>query len=226
MAVISTSLFSYRQGNSVLHKTPAILKLILLFLLCIFTFLKQNYNSLDEILSFTVILQTSICFFISILMFFLGGKNFQSLKNLKFVAILGAMVIFLKTINIPTETITNPLQYMNIQGFAEGVLWIIRFFITTLACLTVFETTSSLQIKEALGNALVISLAINFIPEIFRTWEKIKSASFSRSIYKKNGKTKHSFKRAIIVTYQELSALFSCMLYYAEIKRKALLNRS
>ena len=104
---------------------------------------------------------------------------------------------------------------------------------------TVFETTSSLEIKNALENAqekiakilppvkklnpsLSLTLAINFIPEIFETWNKVHTAALARS---NTGKRKN-LKNSIEMLFRELQSLLSCLLFYAETKRKALLNRS
>lgn len=98
-------------------------------------------------------------------------------------------------------------------------------------------TTSSLQMKSALEDAqnfiakifppikkinpaLIIFLAISFIPQIFQTWEKIKLAARARSC----GKNK--YRNFLRNTFLQFEALFSCLLFYAETKRKVLLNRS
>jgi biotin transport system permease protein len=73
-----------------------------------------------------------------------------------------------------------------------------------------------------LNPALVISLAINFIPQIFETWNRVNLAARARSVSRKR-KNLHT---VITTAYLELQALFSCLLYQAETTRQAVLNRS
>ena len=243
------TLFSYRRGNSILHKTPALVKLAILITLCIVTFKGGSYNYLIEITALPVIIRTSICFAISVALFILAKSKLKSLKQLNFVYVLGALMILFRMIRLPqfitAEETQNsfivkvfPFLYLDIDGLAAGVLYTIRFFITTLAANVIFETTSVLEIKEALESiqdfiskiippfkklnlALVISLAINFIPQIFSTWNQVHLASIARS----NPQNKN-LAQSIHNASQQLQTLFSCLLYQAEEKRKAILNRS
>ena len=216
------SLFSYRRGNSIIHKAPVLLKLFCMIVICIFTF-KGNFNStVSEILSVGVIL-------ISILVFIFSKAQFKSIFQLKFVFVLGFIITVFKTISFTA---------INYDGLASGILYTVRFFITALFAQVVFETTSVLEIKEAfeslenliakvippfkkLNLALILSLSINFIPQIFSTWNKVKTASKARS-----NSTKKSLVSTFRISLQELQTLLSCLLYQAETKRQALTNRS
>ena len=109
------------------------------------------------------------------------------------------------------------------DALAAGLLYTIRFLITAIAAQIVFETTSPLEIKESFGKsnpALALALAINFIPQVFATWNQVHTAAMARTPNKKG------LLRTIPIVYCEIQAFFSCLLYQAEIKRKALLNRS
>lgn len=68
--------------------------------------------------------------------------------------------------------------------------------------------------------ALVISLAINFIPQIFDTWSSVRTAARARTL-----SGKKSIAQAIRILYQEIQSLISCLLFKAETTRKAILNR-
>lgn len=243
------NLFSYKNSNSILHKTPVLIKLFLMIIICIFTFKGKFDSSVSEILSLNVIIRTSICFFISILAFVLSKAKLKTILQLKFVFILGFVITLFKMFRftqylsqeeLQTGYFINFLSFMTIDvnGFASGILYTIRFFITTLFAQVIFETTSVLEIKEALESlenilakifppikklnlALIISLSINFIPQIFSTWNKVKTASKARS------NTKNQTLVTIVKTsLQELQTLLSCLLYQAETKRQALINRS
>lgn len=224
---MAVNVFLYRRGDSVMHRIPALAKLAFLFALCAFTFKNAAAASLHEILSRPVVIRTAICFCASATLFILSGAKWNSLRQLGFVFVIGAFVTLTRLIHIPF--------WFDTDGFAWGVLYTLRFFITSLAAQVVFETTSSLEITAALESvqnavakivpplkkrnpALVISLAINFIPEIFNTWNKITLAA--------NARADKKTRRSLRVFIQETSALLSCLLHHAETKRMAVMQRS
>lgn len=151
-----------------------------------------------------------------------------------------------RTLGIPQSPTEQQLAYivtvlpgvrLNLNGCAAGILYTVRFFITTFTAQTIFETTSSLEIKGAVESvqdgiahifpplrkwnpALVISLAINFIPQIFDTWSSVRTAARARTL-----SGKKSIAQAIRILYQEIQSLISCLLFKAETTRKAILNR-
>lgn len=150
--------------------------------------------------------------------FFISGRNFAAFKPLGYVLILGAIAIFG-------------------NGIKFAINYTLKFLFTAFLSQVVFMTTSSLQMKSALEDAqnfiarifppikkanpaLIIFLAISFIPQIFQTWNKIKLAARARSCDKKKYR---NFLRNIFLQFE---ALFSCLLFYAETKRKVLQNRS
>lgn len=245
---MAVTLFSYKKGNSIIHKIPALIKLFILVIFCVLTFSGGTLNSINEILEIPLILRTTFCFLFSISFFILSGANWNSLKQLNFVFILGLAVTLFKFFYFPQDTTilqqenkfliyVIPGFYLNLNGLASGGLYTIRFLTTTLLAQVIFETTSSLEIKNALESfqnaiskifpplkkwnpAFVISLAINFIPQIFDTWNKIHLAALARSENKKN-----NLIQVIKNTFFEIQALFSCLLHQAETKRLAILNR-
>jgi biotin transport system permease protein len=237
---MAVTLFAYRRGTTPMHRTSALLKLPFLMALCICTFTNGPHE----------IIRTGICLAVSIVLFLLSGAHLQSLKQLVFVPVLGALVTLFGTLCLPpsagTATANNgdiitvlPFLALSLTGLKAGILYTVRFFATALAAQVVFETTSSIQIKDALESAqnaiarifpplrklnpaLVISLAINFIPQIFETWNRVNLAARARSASRKR-KNIHTI---ITTAYLELQALFSCLLYQAETTRQAVLNRS
>lgn len=228
---MAVTLFAYRRGNTLLHRFPALLKLVLLMALCIYAFKGGFLGSIDKILSGSVIIQTVLSLIFSVTLFVLAGANFSSLKQLRSVLVLGFFMTVFSMMSFADGKIG-----IDKDGLASGVLWTIRFFLSTLAAVSVFETTSSLQIKEALEciengiskvippfkklqSALVISLAINFIPKVFATWNRVLLAGKARSPKKKG------LILEIQIFFAEFKALFSCLLNQAETTRKAILNR-
>lgn len=212
---MKTTFFSYRKGNSFFHRISAHIKLWLELLFCIFVFLPDKYFfAINDFFS----LKFAICFLVCIASFFLSGRNLAVFAPLGYILILGILA-----------------------GFGNGIKFAItyslKFLFTAFFSQIVFMTTSSLQMKSALEDtqnfiakifppikkinpALIIFLAISFIPQIFQTWEKIKLAARARSC----GKNK--YRNFLRNTFLQFEALFSCLLFYAETKRKVLLNRS
>ena len=206
------TLFAYRRGGTPLHRLNAGLKILSLIALCIVTFAGGTYDTLDSVLKSSIIIRTLLCLAVTITLFIASGRNRTSFKPVKFVLIIGALMILFRVFNQPMP-----------DALAAGLLYTIRFLITAIAAQIVFETTSPLEIKESFGRsspALALALAINFIPQVFATWNQVHTAAMARTPNKKG------LLRTIPIVYCEIQAFFSCLLYQAEIKRKALLNRS
>ena len=206
------TLFAYRRGSTPLHRLNASLKIFLLITLCIVTFAGGMYDTLDSVLKSSIIIRTALCLAVTIVLFMASGHSRTSFKPVKFVLIIGAIMILFRVFNQPLS-----------DALAAGLLYTLRFLITAIAAQIVFETTSPLEIKESFGKsnpALALALAINFIPQVFATWNQVHTAAMARTPNKKD------LLRTIPIVYCEIQAFFSCLLYQAEIKRKALLNRS
>lgn len=198
------ALFSYRRGTSPLHKAPALLKMIFLFALNFFVFWESPR---------TAALRCALSFAASASLFFLSGANWKGLLKLRFVLYIGLMVFALKIIGSPAASWTDNAAY--------ALLYTARFFVSALAAQCVFETTTMLQMQEALRLPLVVTLAINFIPQIFSEWQKIKLAARSRT----SARRRKSIFGAASIALFEMQALLFVMLEKAETKRKALENR-
>lgn len=203
------SLFNYRRGNSILHKANAGAKIFFLFAFSFFVFWGKAPERASEIFTKTIIIRTAAAFFTSAILFLLAGANFKSLKALRFVLFIGIFFTILKMIGSP------------IDGLASGLLYTIRFFASAWAAQTIYETTSMVQIQEALRLPLVVSLALNFLPQIFFEWEKINLAARARV----PSKAKKSFAKNFYIKLYELQTLLFVMIEKAERVRKAVSNR-
>lgn len=226
---MAVKLFSYRRGNTLLHRIPAGIKILFLMGISIAVFAGKHVN-----VSVTV-----ICGALSLMAFFLSGAKFSTLKSVTFVFVLGAFVtLFSALVLLPHEGAVVFCSFAGIDpvGIKYGALYTVRFFITALAAQCVFETTSALEIQNSfecaqnavakvfkpvkkMNPALVLSLAINFIPEVFATWNRVDLAVRARSAAK--GKNKFSLR----ILGVRLTAFFLCLLEHAESKRMAVLNR-
>ncbi|MDO4505500.1 MAG: CbiQ family ECF transporter T component [Spirochaetales bacterium] len=217
---MAVALFSYKNRTSVLHRIPSLIKILIMFSFCIFCFKETTYEHI----------KLPGCLAFSLLLFFLACGNWTTIKSLPYVFILGAFVTVLRMFNFFPEFSFNK------EGFIWGILYTARLFITAFACQVIFETTSSAQIQDSLEQienafakvippvkkmhgALLISLAINFIPLVFETWDKVHLASMARGPKKKN------LVSATNILLSEMEALLSCLIFKAETKRKAILNR-
>jgi energy-coupling factor transporter transmembrane protein EcfT len=208
------TLFSYRRGNSIMHRINAGVKILFLIAFSFFVFWNPSSNQDEAVIAKSVlvnraaIINLSVCFLISWLCFFLAGANWKSLVLLRFVFVIGLLLTLLK--------MTDSL----IDGLVYGLLYTARFFTTAFLAQTVFETTSMIQIQDSLHLPQIISLSINFIPQIFYEWNKIKLASRARRT-----KSKNPIKKAAAFLY-ELESLFFVMLNKAENVRRAVENRT
>lgn len=198
------TLFSYRRGNSIMHRINAGVKVLFLVAFSIVVFWG---NSSGEWVSKTELIVLGACFCISWICFFLAGANWKGLLCLRFVFVIGILVTVLKMTDSPK------------QGLVYGLVYTARFFTTAFLAQTVFETTSMIQIQDSLHLPRIIALSINFIPQIFYEWNKIRLASRARRT-----KTKNPIKKAAAFLY-ELESLFFVMLNKAENVRRAVENR-
>lgn len=207
------ALFSYRNTDSLIHRIPASLKLLLLMFVTIGIF------------------SVGVCwvgvFFVgSVIFFFLAKTPFSSLVRLRFILWLALCMVLITLCSFSKEML-----------YSDG-LYIARFFTTALFALVVFETTSRIQIMDTLSSienlickivppfrklhfALVLSITITFIPEIFSAWNRITLAAAARTPLNKKG------KRPVTLASlnAQFTALFMNMLQYAEQVRRAVVNR-
>ncbi|MCQ2572663.1 MAG: energy-coupling factor transporter transmembrane protein EcfT [Treponema sp.] len=188
---------------------------------CVTCFLGGQMEISEEIFQKWVLIQLLYCSCICILLFFLGKGKFSTVLQMKWVLWFGLLVTVFRIYP----------DYKN--GLLAGGLYTIRFFFASFACQLIFETTSSLEIREGFEDvhkvvckvlpfmkninlAFVISLAVTFIPEVFETWNKVRLAKKARQ-----GKNRRFFQNLLV----EITALLSVLLGLAETKRKAILNR-
>ena len=229
---MALNLFSYRTGSTPLHKTPAILKLIVMFAVCALAFSGSGNDGLEFLNNVPGLVKLCIAMTVSLVLFVLGGTHWKAFRKMRFVLFLGAFVIILRSIYVTESGLS-----LSADGAVSGLLYTLRFFITAFCAETIYETTSSLEIKECLESielfiakvippvkklkaAFVISMAINFIPLVFGTWEKVHLAAKARQ------NKKPGFTGTAHQLFCEFEALFSCLLFRAETRRKAVLNRS
>lgn len=212
------SLFSYKYNTTLIHKTPALLKIIFLCFVSIRLFSQNNNSEITN--SF---LQCGFYFFIGCILFFIGKINFTIIKKLLFIPFIYLGIILISSIEF-----TDSIKF-NFENSLKGLLYAVRLFVTSFIALIIFETTSIYQLENELDKiplfkrfriSQTISLTILFIPLIFRNWTKIQNAIKARSVKKSN-----NIFIKINNLFQSFSTLLSCLLNIAENTRKAILNR-
>lgn len=159
---------------------------------------------------------------IALLLWFFSKSGIKSFFRLKAVLFIGLLFTVFKGLSLKSP-------FFNFQLAKEGLVYGYNFFISTFVAVLLFETTTMLEIQNDLRKIplikktnfpIILSITISFFPEIFTTWKEVSLAAKAR-----NKNSSKSIIKKIKSLVAELSALFSCMLQKAEIKRKALLSR-
>lgn len=221
------AIFSYRNENSIVHKIPCGIKIILMLFVTLRTFSNSPlWFKNENFIQYIPWLRTFFYFLVTAVFFFLAKTHFKSLIRLRFL--LWIAILF-SSVSILSK---------NYSALLSDLLYTFRFFVTALFSLIVFETTSKLEIMDTLcgvenkickiipsfkklNSAMLISITITFIPEIFSEWNKIRTAATARSKLNKKGKPKFSINSV----NAQITALFLNMLQYAEEVRRAVTNR-
>lgn len=221
------AIFTYRNENSLIHRIPCGIKLLVMLFVTLRTFSNSTFWLKDEnLIHYIPWIRSLFYFFTGMVFFFLAKTPFKSLIRLRFLLWIAILLASLSVLS------------QNYSALLPDLLYTFRFFVTALFSLIVFETTSRLEIMETLCNienkickiipsfkklnfAMLISITITFIPEIFSEWNRIHTAATARSRLNKKGKPKFSINSI----NAQITALFLNMLQYAEEVRRAVSNR-
>ena len=205
------SLFSYTKGNSIIHRAPAGLKLLLLLAIPITLYLTPIQVCLAFI---PVLFAVALVARIELGLF---------LKDLRPIVIYSVMILTIDVLsylisskngNIITQT--SLFMILRLLCAIEAVS---IFFRTT----SIYETTDCLQRiegfltfgKSKLVVSSMLSLFLSFLPQIFATWKDLELA------YKARGGRRGPAK---IITL--MPRLISASIKKADTTFLALLNRS
>lgn len=242
-----SSLFSYRKAKTPLHRLPALPKLAFQVALCVALFASPQPSlpaAAVLVACGAIIAAASVA----------ARIGLDELRRLRPILLLGCLYALFRVFAVDTRALPEGEGF---RLFAKGeeclvffsaivlrtsralgaVLYICRFYMSSLSALVFFETTSPLEIREAfeqiqgalakifpplkrINPALAIALAINFIPEIFSAWERVSRAAKAR---RPEGKGAAFLAGGL---YAQLAALLSCLIGYAETTRRAVANRS
>ena len=174
--------FSYKQGNSFLHKCPALIKILFIPILSILIFKLSPVFAL-----FLFVLQL-------ILAFCLHFTIREQLSDLRAVLYYAIFLIIAKIIGQIAAAKSLPQNFTSPQAFLQNFfqseletwLLLLRLLCVMQTASLLFKTSTTLQIRESL-TALhlpllseLLSLFICFIPQVSKNWQQAERAWLAR----------------------------------------------
>lgn len=141
-------------------------------------------------------IRTGVYAIIVLVLFILAKTPIRNLRRLLFVPVMGLLLTFFRMIAWQPNNNDFPIT-LDLLQLPDGLLYTLRFLVTATSALILFETTSRLQMLEALEQvedllkkifpplkkfhvARIVSIAIGFIPEIFTVWNQVNLAARAR----------------------------------------------
>lgn len=226
------SLFSYQKKTSSIHKSPASFKLLMLIALSLSIFSTNLYGLIilsSTILSIGLLAKTSLLSYRRIIIF----------------SLFYALFILLFSLGEPQDAqATHSLFFglLSKERLYQQTLYLWRLFLALLVGTIFYETTTSLEIREAVeffvglpqrvfcpkknasktqkNLSLLFTLSLLFIPRIFSAWAALNRAWLARSGSKK------TLGAALKRTISLVPALILYLLNEAQDTARALENRS
>lgn len=193
----SYTTFSYIKGDSLIHKCPAWVKILIIPVI--------------NILFFNLPVQFCLCLilFQFVISFLLKFTFHQQIADLKPVLYYGFLLIFTNALiylftngiaslqNDLLSYVNNPLSLLLDLKTNETFLMLVKLFCILQSTSIFFKTSTSLQIRESLETielcvrkiihlkkectiSNAVSLFINFIPMVWAVWFELKRAWFAR----------------------------------------------
>jgi len=174
--------FTYRPGDSILHLLDTRLKFFIISLVNI-SMLPAGFIS------------TGFYFFMLLFFFKKTGLRFFSmLSNMKFFLILLVFVFLARAFTITGDTVFSSFGVtVSNQGLAEGAMVAFKFFLIMLTGIIFSATTKPSSVKTAVQwflkpvpfvpekrVAIMISLALCFMPVILRQAKEVSDAQKAR----------------------------------------------
>ncbi len=181
--------FSYKQGNSLIHRCPAWIKILFLPIVSIAVFKLPFYCA------------AGLCIVQIILSCILRFTIGEQLRDLKAVLYYAAFLIFVKIIGslaacVAADKVTD-ISLLDIPQLiitfvlSEIATWalLLRLLCVMQTASLIFKTSTSLQIREGLESmerkitrkpnapvAQAVSLFICFIPQVSKNWQQAERA--------------------------------------------------
>ena len=178
--MVIDSLFSYKYGNTFLHRAPAWCKLIFIPVVSIFIFCFPPYICIG-----LIIVQL-------LLALFLRFSFSEILNDLRPVFYYALILLFVKILSVGSQLIMllfNPepfsIKTFLLSNFSwetekPTILLLMKIFCLMQTTSIMFKTTTALQIRECFKSFDALSMFISFIPITSRLWTQTKKAWFAR----------------------------------------------
>lgn len=173
---VNYSLFSYKKGNSFLHKCPAWAKIVFIPIINILFLCLPPYFSIV-----LVILQLIL----ASCLHFSFKEQFTDLKPVIYYAVL--LFIF-QLMSWLFSGAKDFIGYFSWENEKETVFLLLKLFAVMQSASIVFKTSTSLEIRNGIGvifgkksfitNGL--SMFLNFLPMVSRIWAESKKAWIAR----------------------------------------------
>lgn len=178
--------FNYKNGNSLIHRTPAVIKILLIPAVNILFFLLPYYFSVG-----LFFVQLATCFYLR----FTIKEQLNDLKPVIYYAVLLYFTTFIG--QFFTSSFNLKLSVINTFSNFESLKMLLKLFCIMQCASIIFKTSTTLQIREGIGQietfirkllpvskknkfTNAISLFMCFIPLVYRNWEQCKRAWFAR----------------------------------------------
>ena len=165
--------FSYCPGNTLLHRSPALLKLSILFLLSISTFT----SIYGLIVSSIIILVSS----------FIARINPKKLLcGCRLLLLISLFIIIFRGLNISFIPL---MASINKEGLISGTRQGLCILVSFAAGNLLFSVTTMQELRDSLDNilpsrlnifSLGLTLMLGFIPRFFQIWEMVNLAYQAR----------------------------------------------
>ena len=178
--MVIDSLFSYKYGNTFLHRAPAWCKLIFIPVVSIFIFCFPPYVCIGLI-------------FVQLLLdLFLRFLFSEILNDLRPVFYYALILLFVKILSVGSQLImilfnsepfsikTFLLSNFSWETEKTTVILLMKIFCLMQTTSIMFKTTTALQIRECFKSFDALSMFISFIPITSRLWTQTKKAWFAR----------------------------------------------
>ena len=149
--------FSYKQGNSFLHRCPALVKILLIPVVSIAVFKLP-----PAVAIVLVIIQTVLSFALK----FSLREQLCDLRAVLYYAVILLIIDFFTKADI-----------------VQTLLMLVKLLCVMQTASLVFKTSTTLQLRQALSKNILsetLALFICFIPQVTKNWAQIKKAWFAR----------------------------------------------
>lgn len=205
--MLSSSLGKYTFNNSFLHKLDARFKIFALILLMVAVFLPLRNMYMDF---------TFYGFMLLFVLFLMKLSHIHFMSLIKMLKPMTFMIVFILIINLFVVREGNPIYIFNLTIYDTALYntlyTLLRLVLMVSLSLILISTTKPMDLTYALEwylyplkfikvpihiIAMIISLALRFIPTLLEETEKIMKAQASRGVDFVNGKLKEKIKAII-----------------------------